>query len=142
MAEEKKIPTAPQGDPGKRPDPPAWMNAAPVSEEEKNTIEESILKQPDPAKWLRQPPKVMRGDMKEAFRIGAEAEKYKCNCWNRKCPFFGNCRKCIAFHMALKQIPTCQREMICELLVEDILPDEMYVREACEAKRKAKAEQA
>ena len=138
MADEKKIPempAAPQGAPDKRPDPPAWMTAGPVSEEEKNTIEESILHQPDPAKWLRQPPKKIRGDMKEAFRIGAEAEKYKCNCWNRKCPFFGNCRQCVAFHMALKQIPTCQRDMIVEMIKDGTLVEELYVNDPVPPKK-------
>ncbi len=86
-----------------------------------------VLKQKDPGKWMKRPPKVFRGDMRVAMKCGMEADKMTCNCWNRKCPFFGDCRKCIAFHNALKQFPTCQRENIIELLKDGELQKEMYM---------------
>ncbi len=140
MADEKFDPTKmPPFDPSKMPafDPskmpkdfdPSKLPPMPKMEEpETNTTEtENLLKQEDPARWLRQPPKKMRGDMRMAMAYGREAEKYKCTCWNKGCPFYGNCRKCIVFHMALKQIPTCQRDMIVEMLKDGTLVEEMYV---------------
>jgi len=95
--------------------------------EEETTEDDNILKQEDPAKWLRQPPKKMRGNTKNAFKFGREAEKYKCTCWNKRCPFYGNCRQCIVFHMALKQLPTCQRDMVIEMYKEGYLAEELYI---------------
>jgi len=101
----------------------------PGMEPEAETVVEldNILWQKDPAKWMKRPPKVMRGDMRKAFQYGQQADKFECNCWNRKCPFFGDCRKCIAFHMALKQFPTCQRETIIDMLKDGSLAEEMYM---------------
>ena len=93
------------------------------------TEDENVLKQEDPARWLRQPPKKMRGNMRMAMTYGREADKYKCTCWNKRCPFYGDCRKCIVFHMALKQIPTCQRDMIVEMIKDGTLEQEMYVND-------------
>ena len=99
-----------------------------MEEPETNTTEtENVLKQEDPLRWMRQPPKKMRGDMRMAMAYGREADKYKCTCWNKRCPFYGDCRKCIVFHMALKQIPTCQRDMVVEMLKDGTLVEEMYV---------------
>ncbi len=148
MADEKFDPTKmPPFDPSKMPafDPskmpkdfdPSKMPPMPKMEEpETNTTEtENLLKQEDPARWLRQPPKKMRGDMRMAMAYGREAEKYKCTCWNKGCPFYGNCRKCIVFHMALKQIPTCQRDMIVEMLKDGTLVEEMYVNDPVPPKK-------
>ena len=106
MADEKFDPTKmPPFDPSKMPafDPskmpkdfdPSKLPPMPKMEEpETNTTEtENLLKQEDPARWLRQPPKKIRGDMRMAMAYGREAEKYKCTCWNKGCPFYGNCRK-------------------------------------------------
>ena len=91
------------------------------------TADDNVLHQADPEKWKSRPPKKMRGDMRTALQLGAEADKYNCNCWNRNCPFFGDCRKCLVFHMSLKQIPTCQRDMVIEMLREGCLADELYM---------------
>ena len=85
------------------------------------------LRQCDRFKWRDNPPKVLRGDMREAFRAGAAAEEMKCDCWNVKCPFFGNCRKCIVFHKALYQLPTFQRHMMSELYLAGYLDDEFHI---------------
>lgn len=134
MAEEKFEPgKAPAGfDPSKAPPMPKI-----VLEELPPMDENDVLHQKDPLKWLRQPPKVIRGDMKKAFQAGRDADSMTCNCWNRKCPFFGNCRKCIAFHMALTQIPTCQREMVIKMYREGILYEELYIKEEEEAEKAA-----
>ena len=129
MADEKFDPSKmPKDfDPSKLPPPPP-MDFSNLEGAE-TTAEDNLLRQPDPAKWLRQPPKKMRGDMRLAMKFGAEAEKYNCTCWNKHCPFYGNCRKCIVFHMALKQIPTCQREMIIDMIRDGYLADELYVND-------------
>ena len=113
------------------PPPPGGFPGMPEDdgEEEETTEENNILRQEDPAKWLRQHPKKMRGNTKNAFKWAAEAEKYKCTCWNKRCPFYGNCRKCIVFHMALKQIPTCQRDMVIEMYNEGYLAKELYIED-------------
>lgn len=103
--------------------------------------ENDVLNQKDPLKWLRQPPKKIRGDMKQAFQAGRDAHSMKCNCWNRKCPFFGDCRQCLAFHMALKQVPTCQREMLIEMYREGIIYEELYIKEEIEREEAEKAAQ-
>ena len=117
-------------DPSKMPkfDPNNMPPMPKMEEPETNTTEtENILKQEDPLRWMRQPPKKMRGDMRMAMAYGREADKYKCTCWNKRCPFYGDCRKCIVFHMSLKQIPTCQRDMVVEMLKDGTLVEEMYV---------------
>ncbi len=101
----------------------------PMPEFDENEEVPNLLEQPDPQKWLRQPPRVMRGNAKDAFKLGAMAEKMHCTCWNKRCPYYGNCRKCIVFHMALKQIPTCQREMISELYLDGHLAYDLYITE-------------
>ena len=110
---------------------PNWKQPGPDDFELETgaTEEDNILRQADPRKWMRRPPKKSRGDMVMALKVGAEADKYKCTCWNTKCPFHGQCRKCIAFHMELKQIPTCQRDMVIEMIKEGYLEDELYMEE-------------
>ena len=103
------------------------------------TEDDNLLTQEDPLRWLRQPPKKMRGDMRAAFKFAGEADKYKCTCWNKRCPYYGDCRKCIVFHMALKQIPTCQRDMVVELMREGILQDELYMNDPVPPKEPPKA---
>ena len=91
--------------------------------------EHDVFYQADPQKWLRQPPKIIRKDMRKAFLIGRDADNYQCTCWNKKCPYYGDCRKCIAFHLALEQIPTCQREMVTEIYKNGILATNLYLDE-------------
>lgn len=88
--------------------------------EQENTPElENILEQPNKNVWRDNPPKgLTREMMTTAFARGADAEKLKCDCWNTSCPYFGNCRKCIVFHLSLKQFPTCLRDLLGELYVE------------------------
>jgi hypothetical protein len=50
-----------------------------------------------------------------------------------KCPFHGDCRKCIVLHMHGKQLPTCQRDMVIELYKEGTLADELYIEEETES---------
>ncbi len=138
MADEKFEPgkMPPDFDPAKAPPMPKI-----VLEDIPPMDENDVLNQKDPLKWLRQPPKKIRGDMKQAFQAGRDADSMQCNCWNRKCPFFGDCRKCIAFHMALKQVPTCQRDMLIGMYREGILYEELYIKEEIEREEAEKAAQ-
>ena len=76
---------------------------------------ENVLVQKDKYKWRDNPPKVTREEMSAAFECAAVSENFECDCWNTACPYFGNCRACVVFHLCLKQFPTCQREMLGEL---------------------------
>jgi hypothetical protein len=75
----------------------------------------NILAQPDKFKWRDNPPKVTGGEMRVAMTCGREADKLKCDCWNTKCPNFGDCRKCVVYEMCLKQLPTCERALFEDL---------------------------
>jgi hypothetical protein len=77
--------------------------------------EKNILEQPNRTKWLKNPPKVSREEMRTAFASGREADKFECDCWNTKCPNFGDCRKCLVYEMCLGQLPTCERDLLEEL---------------------------
>ena len=77
--------------------------------------EKNILAQPNKFKWRENPPKVTREEMRGAMASGREADKFECECWNTECPNFGDCRKCLVFHMCLKQFPTCQRDLLGDL---------------------------
>jgi len=77
--------------------------------------QKNVLEQKNKYKWRDNPPKVSREDMVAAFECAATADNLKCDCWNTACPYLGNCRACIVFHMCLNQFPTCQREMLGEL---------------------------
>lgn len=139
MADEKKVfdPNDPTPPPvGKDGKIPPFPNFGEMPDFPEATEDNNLLTQEDPLRWLRQHPKVMRGDMRAAFKYAGEAEKYKCTCWNKRCPFYGNCRKCIVFHMSLKQIPTCQRDMVVELMRDGILQDELYMNDPIPAPEK------
>ena len=71
--------------------------------------EKNVLEQKDKNKWRDNPPKVTREEMAAALKCAAGADKFECDCWNTGCPYFGDCRKCVVFHMCLDQLPTCQR---------------------------------
>ncbi|MDR2420904.1 MAG: hypothetical protein LBD49_02200 [Oscillospiraceae bacterium] len=73
------------------------------------------LEQPDKLKWRDNSPKVSNEEMRAAFACSKKADEMECDCWNTHCQFFGNCRKCIVFHLALKQFPTCQRVLLGDL---------------------------
>ena len=60
------------------------------------------------------PPKVSREQMQAAFAFAEDPENLKCDCWNAGCKYFGDCRACVLFHLNLKQVPTCQRELMEE----------------------------
>ena len=69
------------------------------------------LEQKNKLLWRDTPPKVTREEMVAAFECAASADKLECDCWNTNCPNFGNCRACVVFHLCLKQLPTCQRDV-------------------------------
>ncbi len=77
--------------------------------------EKNILAQSNKFKWRDNPPKVTPGEMRAAMVSARAADKFKCDCWNTKCPNFGDCRKCLVYEMCLKQLPTCQRDLLEEL---------------------------
>jgi len=76
---------------------------------------DNILAQPNKYKWRENPPRVTAKEMRLAFKCAGKADEYECDCWNTKCPNFGDCRKCIVYEMCLKQLPTCERELFEEL---------------------------
>lgn len=77
--------------------------------------EKNILAQPNKFKWRENPPKVTSGEMRNAMASAREADKFQCDCWNTKCPNFGDCRKCVVYEACLKQLPTCERDLFEEL---------------------------
>jgi len=78
-------------------------------------VQKNWLAQPDRLKWKDTYPEPSQDDMRAAFACSKVADKMKCDCWNTRCPYFGNCRKCIVFHLCLKQFPTCQRSLLGDL---------------------------
>lgn len=75
----------------------------------------NALAQPDADKWKDADADVSKEDMREAFAYAKKAHDMKCDCWNTHCVFYGECRKCIVFHLCLKQFPTCQRSLLGDL---------------------------
>ena len=75
----------------------------------------NVLKQPNKFKWRDNPPNVSKDEMRAAFAYSKKAYEMKCDCWNTHCVFHGDCRKCIIFHLCLKQFPTCQRALLGDL---------------------------
>ena len=75
----------------------------------------NMLAQPNKFKWRENPPKVTGTEMRIALKCGAKADEMACDCWNTKCPNFGDCRKCLVFEMCLKQFPTCERDLLEDL---------------------------
>ena len=75
----------------------------------------NVLKQPDKNKWRDNTPNVSKDEMREALACSKRAHEMKCDCWNTGCVFFGDCKKCIVFHLCLKQFPTCQRSLLGDL---------------------------
>lgn len=75
----------------------------------------NVLEQPDKYKWRDDTAKVSSDETRAAFACSKEAHEMKCDCWNTNCVFYGDCRKCIVFHLCLKQFPTCQRALLGDL---------------------------
>lgn len=75
----------------------------------------NMLKQPNKDKWQDDFAKFSKDELREAFACSKRAHDMKCDCWNTNCVFFGDCKKCIVFHLCLKQFPTCQRSYLGDL---------------------------
>ncbi|NLL38425.1 MAG: hypothetical protein GX254_02395 [Clostridiales bacterium] len=75
----------------------------------------NVLKQPNKDKWRDDFSKCSKDELREAFQYSKKAHEMKCECWNTNCVFYGDCRKCIVFHLCLKQFPTCQRSLLGDL---------------------------
>lgn len=75
----------------------------------------NMLEQPNKFKWRDNTPNVSKDEMREAFACSKKGHAMECDCWNTHCVFHGNCRKCIVFHLCLKQFPTCQRALLGDL---------------------------
>ena len=92
------------------------MNPFGGMEESNEPIElKNVLEQPDKYKWRDNTPNVSKDEMRAAFACSNKAHDMKCDCWNTRCVFYGDCRKCIVFHLCLKQFPTCQRALLGDL---------------------------
>lgn len=77
--------------------------------------DKNILAQPNKFKWRENAPKVLPGEMRTAMASGREADSFSCECWNKKCPNYGDCRKCVVYEACLKKLPTCERNLQEEL---------------------------
>jgi hypothetical protein len=75
----------------------------------------NVLEQPDKDKWKDDAQKFTKEEIRAAFACSKRAHEMKCDCWNTNCVFYGDCRKCIVFHLCLKQFPTCQRALLGDL---------------------------
>ena len=75
----------------------------------------NMLKQPNGYKWRDNTPNVSEDEMREALSCAEKAHEMKCDCWNTRCPLYGDCRKCIVFHLYMGQFPTCQRALLGDL---------------------------
>ncbi|MDR0445452.1 MAG: hypothetical protein LBH17_00190 [Oscillospiraceae bacterium] len=53
--------------------------------------------------------------MRVAMKCAADADKLTCECWNTKCPNYGDCRKCVVYEMCLNRLPTCELELFKKL---------------------------
>ena len=78
-------------------------------------VQKNWLAQPNKLKWKDAYSEDSKDDMRAAFACSKNADKMECDCWNKRCPFYGDCRKCIVFHACLKQFPTCQRSYLGDL---------------------------
>ena len=75
----------------------------------------NMLKQPDRNRWRDDTSNVSEDEMRKAQACAEKAHDMKCDCWNTNCVFFGDCKKCIVFHLYLGQFPTCQRSLLGDL---------------------------
>lgn len=74
------------------------------------------LAQPNREKWRDHFKDVPKEKLREAFECAKRAHEMQCDCWNTHCIMFGDCKKCIVFHLSLKQFPTCQRSLLGDLV--------------------------
>jgi hypothetical protein len=75
----------------------------------------NVLKQPGKDKWKDDWQKFSKEELREAFEYAKKAHEMECDCWNTHCVFYGDCKKCVVFHLCLKQFPTCHRKLLGEL---------------------------
>jgi hypothetical protein len=75
----------------------------------------NMLKQPNRDKWRDDTPDVSEDKIREAHAYAEKAHEMKCDCWNTNCPIYGDCKKCIVFHLYMGQFPTCQRALLGNL---------------------------
>lgn len=73
------------------------------------------LRQPNREKWRDHYKDVPKEKLREAFECAKHAHEMQCDCWHTHCVIFGDCKKCIVFHLNLKQFPTCQRSLLGDL---------------------------
>ncbi|NLB80912.1 MAG: hypothetical protein GX800_04725 [Clostridiaceae bacterium] len=92
------------------------MNPLGDMEDGDETLEiKNPLKQPNKYKWRDNTPNTLKDEMRAAFECSKKAHEMKCDCWHTNCVFYGDCRKCIVFHLCLKQFTTCQRSLLGDL---------------------------
>ena len=75
----------------------------------------NLLAQPNKYKWKSSTPSFSKDEMRAATACAKKAHDMKCDCWNTHCVIFGECKKCILFHLYMKQFPTCQRSLLGDL---------------------------
>ena len=75
----------------------------------------NMLAQPDKYKWRDNTPGFSKDEKRAALACSKKAHDMKCDCWNTHCVIFGDCKKCIVFHLYMKQFPTCQRALLGDL---------------------------
>ncbi|NLM51543.1 MAG: hypothetical protein GX197_01800 [Firmicutes bacterium] len=92
------------------------MNPFGHMEDDDEPIEiKNVLEQPNRHKWENEWDKFSKEELREAIKCSQKAHEMECDCWNTHCVFFGDCKKCIIFHLSLKQFPTCHRSYLGEL---------------------------
>jgi len=85
-----------------------------ADEIDETLMEKNYLAQQNKDKWRNDSQNISRDEMRAALACSRDADKMKCDCWNTYCQFYGNCRKCMVFHLCLRQFPTCQRSLLGE----------------------------
>lgn len=73
------------------------------------------LAQPNRDKWRNHFKDATKEQLQEAFECAKHAHEMECDCWNKGCVFYGDCKKCMVFHLCLKQFPTCMRHVLGDL---------------------------
>ena len=82
---------------------------------DEEVLQKNWLAQPNKDIWRDEASDASIEEVRFAYACARDADKMKCDCWNTGCQYFGNCRKCIVFHLCLKQFPTCQRALLGDL---------------------------
>ena len=95
------------------------MMANPFGGDDEELDEELLHKnwlgQPNRDKWREDTSEASVEEIRFAYACARDACDMECDCWNTGCVYFGDCRKCIVFHLCLKQFPTCQRSLLGDL---------------------------